>query len=76
MAVYETYTGIMNDKIRLSSSSGEKSNPFDLKFIKSIKDLSKFQDMGPSVVVATPGMLQAGVSRQLLEKWAPDNKTW
>lgn len=74
MAVYETYTGIMNDKIRLSSSSGEKSNPFDLKFIKSIKDLSKFQDMGPSVVVATPGMLQAGVSRQLLEKWAPDNK--
>ncbi|RCK54416.1 Endoribonuclease YSH1 [Candida viswanathii] len=74
MAVYETYTGIMNDKIRLSSSSGEKSNPFDFKFIKSIKDLSKFQDMGPSVVVATPGMLQAGVSRQLLEKWAPDTK--
>lgn len=74
MAVYETYTGIMNDKIRLSSASSEKSNPFDFKYIKSIKDLSKFQDMGPSVVVATPGMLQAGVSRQLLEKWAPDGK--
>ncbi|KAL6452236.1 YSH1 Endoribonuclease YSH1 [Candida maltosa Xu316] len=74
MAVYETYTGIMNDKIRLSSTSGKKSNPFDFKFIKSIKDLSKFQDLGPSVVVATPGMLQAGVSRQLLEKWAPETK--
>lgn len=82
MAVYETYTGIMNDKIRLSSSSSStsssnnstKSNPFDFKYIKSIKNLSKFSDLGPSVVVATPGMLQAGVSRQLLEKWAPEQK--
>ncbi|KAG7661352.1 YSH1 [[Candida] subhashii] len=77
MAVYETYTSIMNDNIRLSttsSTSGKRSNPFDFKFVKSIKDLSRFQDMGPSVVIATPGMLQAGVSRQLLEKWAPDPK--
>lgn len=75
MAVYETYTSIMNDNIRLStSSSGQRANPFDFKFVKSIKDLNRFQDMGPSVVIATPGMLQAGVSRQLLEKWAPDPK--
>ncbi|CAK9438319.1 uncharacterized protein LODBEIA_P25430 [Lodderomyces beijingensis] len=76
MAVYETYTGIMNDKIRLSSTgdSTTKSNPFEFKYIKSIKNLSKFSDLGPSVVVATPGMLQAGVSRQLLEKWAPEQK--
>ncbi|KAI5953688.1 YSH1 [Candida jiufengensis] len=74
MAVYETYTGIMNDKIRLSSSGDSRSSPFDFKYIKSIKDLSKFSDLGPSVVVATPGMLQAGISRQLLEKWAPEQK--
>ncbi|KAI5966405.1 YSH1 [Candida pseudojiufengensis] len=74
MAVYETYTGIMNDKIRLSSSGDSRSSPFDFKYIKSIKNLSKFSDLGPSVVVATPGMLQAGVSRQLLEKWAPEQK--
>ena len=75
MAVYETYTGIMNDKIRLSSSSDDsKSSPFDFKYIKSIRNLAKFSDLGPSVVVATPGMLQAGVSRQLLEKWAPEQK--
>ncbi|KAI3406309.2 YSH1 [Candida oxycetoniae] len=75
MAVYETYTGIMNDNIRLSSSgNSKKSNPFEFKYIKSIKNLSKFSDLGPSVVVATPGMLQAGVSRQLLEKWAPEQK--
>ncbi|KAK6454547.1 beta-lactamase-like protein [Scheffersomyces xylosifermentans] len=73
MAVYQTYTSIMNDNIRLSTS-GQKSNPFDFKYIRSIKDVSKFQDFGPSVVVASPGMLQAGVSRQLLEKWAPDPK--
>ncbi|RLV95614.1 Endoribonuclease YSH1 [Spathaspora sp. JA1] len=77
MAVYETYTSIMNDKIRLSASSSSgynKTNPFDFKFIKSIRDLGKFQDLGPSVVIAAPGMLQAGISRQLLEKWAPDPK--
>lgn len=75
MAVYQTYTSIMNDKIRqLTSSSGEAHNPFDLKFIKSIRSLEKFQDMGPCVVVASPGMLQNGVSRELLEKWAPDPK--
>ncbi|KAK6464038.1 beta-lactamase-like protein [Scheffersomyces coipomensis] len=75
MAVYQTYTNVMNDNIRLSmTNSGQKSSPFDFKYIKSIKDVSKFQDFGPSVVVASPGMLQGGVSRQLLEKWAPDPK--
>lgn len=82
MAVYQTYTNIMNDNIRLNSnpsssstsSSSGKSNPFQFKYIKSIKSLDKFQDFGPCVVVASPGMLQSGVSRELLEKWAPDPK--
>lgn len=77
MAVYQTYTNIMNDNIRLTasgSSSSGKQNPFEFKYIKSIKSLDKFQDFGPCVVVASPGMLQSGVSRELLEKWAPDPK--
>lgn len=74
MAVYQTYTNIMNEKIRLSASSSEKTNPFQFKHIKSIKSIDKIQDMGPCVVVASPGMLQSGVSRQLLERWAPDPK--
>lgn len=74
MAVYQTYTSIMNEKIRLSASSSEKTNPFQFKHIKSIKSIDKIQDMGPCVVVASPGMLQSGVSRQLLERWAPDPK--
>lgn len=74
MAVYQTYTNIMNEKIRLTASSSEKTNPFQFKHIKSIKSIDKIQDMGPCVVVASPGMLQSGVSRQLLERWAPDPK--
>ncbi|OBA17038.1 Metallo-hydrolase/oxidoreductase [Metschnikowia bicuspidata var. bicuspidata NRRL YB-4993] len=74
MAVYQTYTSIMNEKIRLSASASAKSNPFQFKFIKSIRSIDKVYDMGPCVVVASPGMLQSGVSRQLLERWAPDPK--
>lgn len=74
MAVYQTYTSIMNDNIRLSATSNEKSSPFQFKFTSSIKSLEKVQDMGPCVVVASPGMLQSGISRQLLERWAPDPK--
>lgn len=73
MAVYQTYTSIMSDKIR-PGNSGQKSNPFDFKFIKSIKSIDRVNDIGPCVVVASPGMLQSGVSRQLLERWAPDPK--
>ena len=72
MAVYQTYTSIMNEKIRLGATSSEKSNPFQFKFIKSIRSIDKIQDIGPCVVVASPGMLQSGVSRTLLERWAPD----
>lgn len=76
LAVYQTYTNIMNDKIRLltSSSAYDKKNPFSFKYIKTLKSLDRFQDFGPSVVIAAPGMLQSGFSRQLLEKWAPDPK--
>lgn len=73
MAVYQTYTLIMNDNIRLTAT-GATSNPFDFKYVKLIKDLHRFTDFGPLVMVATPGMLQAGVLRQLLERWAPDPK--
>lgn len=74
MAVYQTHTNIMNDNIRLSSTSNENTNPFQFKFTQSIKSIDRIQDMGPCVVVASPGMLQSGVSRQLLERWAPDPK--
>lgn len=52
-------------------------NPFDFKgknsFIRPLdRGISKLNDKGPCVVMASPGFLTNGVSRELLEKWAPD----
>lgn len=33
-----------------------------------------FEDMGPCVVLASPGMLQSGLSRKLFEQWCTDSK--
>lgn len=76
LAVYQTYTNIMNDSIKSITSSKTESirNPFNFRFIKTLKSLDKFHDFGPSIVIASPGMLQSGISRNLLEKWAPDPK--
>lgn len=52
------------------------SNPFAFTFIQNLKsiDVNSFDDSGPSVVFASPGMLQSGVSRQLFDRWASDPK--
>ncbi|ODQ63231.1 Endoribonuclease YSH1 [Nadsonia fulvescens var. elongata DSM 6958] len=73
MAVYQTYINMMNDNIR-KKFRDSKTNPFQFKHIKNIKNLDRFEDIGPCVMVASPGMLQNGVSRELLERWAPDPK--
>ncbi|ODQ79325.1 hypothetical protein BABINDRAFT_161735 [Babjeviella inositovora NRRL Y-12698] len=73
MAVYQTYINMMNDSIRLKFRDSQ-TNPFQFKYIKSIKNLDKFDDFGACVVIASPGMLQNGVSRELLERWSPDSK--
>ena len=51
-------------------------NPFNFKFIQNLKsiDVNSFDDRGASVVFASPGMLQSGVSRQLFDRWATDPK--
>lgn len=33
-----------------------------------------FDDVGPSVVMASPGMMQSGLSRELFESWCTDNR--
>lgn len=84
MVVYQTYVGAMNDNIkrlfreRLAEveSAGDvgQAGPWDLKYVRSLKNLERFQDVGGCVMLASPGMLQSGVSRELLERWAPDPK--
>lgn len=76
MVVYQTYIDSMNENIRSKASSnitqGEAGGPWDFTHIRSLKSLARFDDLGPCVMLASPGMLQNGVSRALLERWAPD----
>ena len=36
--------------------------------------IDHFDDIGPCVVLASPGMLQSGLSRELFEMWCTDPK--
>lgn len=66
MPVYQTYVNMMNDNIRRRF---EISNPFQFKYVKNIKGINHFEDDGPCVFMASPGMLQNGLSRELFERW-------
>ncbi|XP_030441367.2 cleavage and polyadenylation specificity factor subunit 3-I [Syzygium oleosum] len=71
MAVYQTYINSMNERIRSQFAS---SNPFDFKHISPLKSIENFNDVGPSVVMASPSGLQSGLSRQLFDMWCSDKK--
>ncbi|KAF2714878.1 hypothetical protein K504DRAFT_457067 [Pleomassaria siparia CBS 279.74] len=82
MVVYQTYVSAMNDNIKRifrermaeAEAAGDvgKGGPWDFRFVRSLKSLERFDDMGGCVMLASPGMLQSGTSRELLERWAPD----
>ncbi|GJN74273.1 endoribonuclease ysh1 [Purpureocillium lilacinum] len=85
MVVYQTYVGAMNDNIKRlfrermaeAEAAGDvagKGGPWDFKYIRSLKNLDRFDDVGGCVMLASPGMLQSGVSRELFERWAPSEK--
>ncbi|KAG5321931.1 CPSF3 factor, partial [Pseudoatta argentina] len=71
MAVYQTYVNAMNDKIRRQIAI---NNPFVFKHISNLKGIDHFEDIGPCVVMASPGMMQSGLSRELFESWCTDAK--
>ncbi|KAF3678071.1 Cleavage and polyadenylation specificity factor subunit 3-I [Capsicum annuum] len=71
MAVYQTYINSMNERIRNQFAS---SNPFNFKHISSLNSIEDFIDNKPCVVMASPGSLQSGLSRQLFDKWCFDKK--
>ncbi|QDZ21096.1 subunit 3-I of mRNA cleavage and polyadenylation specificity factor [Chloropicon primus] len=71
MSVYQTYINQMNDKIKNKVAQG---NPFDFKYIQNLAGISDFDDTGPCVVFASPGMLQSGLSRQLFDRWCQNSK--
>ncbi|KAJ3091693.1 hypothetical protein HK102_013774 [Quaeritorhiza haematococci] len=71
MTVYQTYTNMMNERIRRQVKI---SNPFQFKHISNLKSMQHFDDVGPCVMMASPGMLQSGLSRELLELWCVDKR--
>jgi cleavage and polyadenylation specificity factor subunit 3 len=73
LRVYQTYANMMNARIR---SQMAISNPFHFNYIRNLKsiDVNSFDDRGPSVVFASPGMLQSGISRQLFDRLCTDAK--
>lgn len=71
MAVYQTYINAMNDKIRRQIAI---NNPFVFRHISNLKGIDHFEDIGPCVIMASPGMMQSGLSRELFESWCTDTK--
>jgi cleavage and polyadenylation specificity factor subunit 3 len=72
ISIYQTYIHTMNDHIR--SRFNRRDNPFVFKHVSNLRSLDKFEDKGPCVMMASPGFMQSGVSRELLERWAPDRR--
>lgn len=71
MSVYQTHVSSMNDKIKRQITV---KNPFVFKHILDLKSIDNFDDCGPCVVLASPGMMQSGLSRELFEQWCENPK--
>jgi cleavage and polyadenylation specificity factor subunit 3 len=68
--VYRTFTSHMNAKVQ--AAVGER-NPWTFQYVKPCSP-SEFRDVGPCVMLAAPGMLQPGFSRDLFDRWCEDAK--
>lgn len=44
------------------------------RHISNLKGIDHFEDIGPCVVMASPGMMQSGLSRELFKTWCTDPK--
>ncbi|KAJ4483454.1 beta-lactamase-like protein [Lentinula aciculospora] len=76
MAVYQTYIHTMNSNVR--SRFAKRDNPFVFKHISNLPQPrgweKKIAEGPPCVVLASPGFMQSGPSRELFELWAPDSR--
>mmetsp|Transcript_13034 Transcript_13034/g.45844 ORF Transcript_13034/g.45844 Transcript_13034/m.45844 type:complete len:741 (-) Transcript_13034:420-2642(-) len=66
IASYQTYINQMNNRIR---HLNDIENPFEFRHIRYMTTMAEFQDNCPCVVMASPGMLQNGPSRDLFDRW-------
>lgn len=71
MTIYQTYINVLNSDMK---AAFEEANPFVFNHVKHISKANDLDDVGPCVVLATPSMLQSGLSRELFEAWCEDPK--
>jgi cleavage and polyadenylation specificity factor subunit 3 len=71
LPVYQTYVNMMNENVQRRA---EFSNPFEFKHVKNVRGKDGFDDNGPCVFMASPGMLQNGLSRELFERWCTSKR--
>lgn len=77
MRVYQTYINMMNSHVRIAHASG--ANPWEFTHVRNLNfgkggALSELDDSTPLVVMASPGMMQSGFSRELFEMWCSDRR--
>lgn len=76
LRIFETYTNMCSDMVQ--EQANRCNNPWVLKYIQNMPDRHQFasqeSEIEACVVLAAPGMLQSGASRELFEAWAPDKK--
>lgn len=70
LRVYQTFVNMMNQNIRTLM---DVRNPFKLRHVQNYKQ-SDFDTAGSCVVMAAPGFLTSGISRQLFERWCDDER--
>ncbi|CAK9003111.1 unnamed protein product, partial [Durusdinium trenchii] len=76
LRIFETYTNMCS--LSVQEQANRCNNPWILKYIQNMPDRHTFaqleNEIGACVVLAAPGMLQSGASRELFESWAPEKK--
>ena len=72
MRVYQTYINMMNEHIIDSHARG--TNPWEFQFVRNMSNATNFDDSQPMVIMASPGMMQSGLSRELFELWCSDKR--
>ena len=66
--IFRTYTNQMNRKVR------DARRPFEFKHLSFVERIRHLDQSRPCVVLANPGFMNQGASRQLFENWCHDKK--
>ena len=72
MDVYKRYINMMNDNVQKIM---DERNPFDFKYVETLKSVREYDDHGPCVIMCSPGTLMSGMSRELFDGMCDDPRS-